>query len=170
MTYNATLEKSTPLGTFYETEVPERWIDYNGHMNVGGYFEMFETAADHFIESAIGLDAAYAKNLGLSTFTGDFHICYRAETKRGERLKIASRVLGFDEKRFHLYQEMHVEGENPRLAAACEHLVLHVSLDGPKVTPLPADRLERLEAAFRAHQAAFDAPQFANRMIKTPGE
>ncbi|MEQ9247951.1 MAG: thioesterase, partial [Nitratireductor sp.] len=71
--------------------------------------------------------------------------------------------LDHDEKRLHSYQELR-HAEEGWLAATCETLTLHIDMSGPKVTPFPADVLERI-AAMRALHEDLPEPVRAGRSI-----
>ena len=61
----------------------------------------------------------------------------KGETYSGKRDTVTSK--DFDEKRFHVFQELHhVDGW---LAATSESLTLHVDMTGPKVAHFPDDIL-----------------------------
>lgn len=124
------------------------WIDFNGHMNMGYYTVLFDRCADEaFAEMGFGPDYVAARNL--TTFTAEFHVRYLREVKLGDRLRSTFHLLDHDEKRFHSFQELvHEDGW---LAATGEGLTLHVDLAGPRVAPMPADVLARVEVMARAH-------------------
>ena len=49
-------------------DVPEDWIDYNGHMNVGYYLIAFDQGTDRFFDF-VGVGTDYMKRTNRSTFT-----------------------------------------------------------------------------------------------------
>ena len=89
--------------------IPE-WIDYNNHMNVVYYVQAFETGFD-FYKDLIGMDLAYIQSQNLSTVSLESHICYKKEADLNDILRIETRVVEFDNKRAHIYQEMYREAD-----------------------------------------------------------
>ncbi len=137
------------------------WIDYNGHLNMAYYNVLFDRASDE-VSVALGMGPAYAAARRLTTYTAEVHICYVRELHLGDRVRGTLQLLDHDEKRLHLFQELHhVDGW---LAASCEVLTLHVDMSGPKVAPFPADILANIEA-MRERHAGLPRPQRAGRAI-----
>lgn len=127
---------------------PERgldagWLDYNGHLNMAYYNVLFDNALDVLFD-AMGCGGAYRRDRNLSFFTAQAHVNYVRELKPDARVRVAVRILGLDAKRIHLFEELyHVEGW---LSATSENLLLHVDMDGPKVTPMPDEVFAGFEA------------------------
>lgn len=145
-------------------EVEKDWIDYNGHMNMAYYTVIFDRAADElFLELNMGPD--YAAKRRLTIYTAEIHLSYIRELHLGHRVRVSSRLLDHDEKRLHLYQEIH--HENGWLAAVCECLSLHVDMNGPKVTPFPEDIAGIIVTMQREH-TDLPHPERAGRSISIP--
>lgn len=122
-------------------EIRPEWIDYNNHFNMGYYAVLFDLAADEAYAD-LGFGPDYKTHSGHTTYSAEFHICYLRELKLGDQVRANFRIIDFDEKRFHSYQEMiHRDGW---IAATGEGLTLHVDTSGPKVAPMPADIQKRL--------------------------
>ncbi|MEC9415590.1 MAG: thioesterase family protein [Pseudomonadota bacterium] len=127
----------------YKGDVLPEWIDMNGHMNVAYYVRAFDLAIDkHWAE--IGVTQEYIENQECSTFSVECHITYQNEMKVEERYSIVSRILAYDEKRIHLFQDMFKEGSKD-LVATAEWMNLHVNLKTRKVSPWPSDILTSLQ-------------------------
>ena len=105
--------------------VRPEWIDYNGHMNVGYFSVVFDVAADAFLEF-LGFTQAFRSQYGSTTFALEQHLNFLREVNEGDTLRFEARLLDFDAKRFHFYQEMFRVGDH-RPAASCEGLSAHVS-------------------------------------------
>ncbi len=71
-------------------------------------------------------------------------------------------MLDHDEKRFHVFQELH--HADGWLAATSEVLTLHIDMSGPKVCPFPPDVLANIEA-MRSEHANLPVPERAGRSI-----
>lgn len=135
--------------------VRPEWIDYNGHMNVGYFNVVFDIAADAFLEF-LGFTQEYRKRHGSTTFALEQHLNFLREVNEGDALRFEARLLDFDAKRFHFYQEMFRVGDE-RPAASCEGLSAHVSTVTRKTAPMPEVLLERLAVIKQAH-AALERP------------
>ena len=69
--------EAAPL-ELYRTEVPEDWIDYNGHMNVAFYLYAFDRGMDVLMQK-VGLDAAHRESAGGTIFAVEGHLTYQRE-------------------------------------------------------------------------------------------
>ena len=91
-----------------KAQVLKKWIDSNEHMNVAYYLIVFEKGFDKY-KDLIGMDINYIKNEQRSTVSLEAHICYHAEAMLGDKLRVETRIVDFDSKRAHVYQEMYNE-------------------------------------------------------------
>lgn len=141
--------------------IRKEWIDYNGHLNMAYYNVLFDRSIDALFE-AVGMGEDYAQTRRMTTYAAEAHICYVRELHLGHAVQCGIRILDYDGKRLHIFQEMrHEEGW---LAATSETLTLHVDMNGPKVVPFPPDVLAKIEAMAAAH-AALPRPERAGRAI-----
>jgi acyl-CoA thioester hydrolase len=150
-----------PWAPHVET-VRGEWVDYNGHMNVAYYVLVFDHATDAVLDR-LGLGEAYRRQTGCSVFVAEAHVTYEQEVNAGDRLRVQSRVLGFDGRRFILFHEMFREGSR-ELAATNEVLCVHVDLTTRRTAPLPYPVAERLRQVAERH-AALPRPTRAGRAI-----
>ncbi|TAN11104.1 MAG: thioesterase [Rhizobiaceae bacterium] len=142
-------------------EIEKEWIDYNGHLNMAYYNVLLDRCSDEAFDF-LGMGPAYAKERRLTSYTAEVHICYVRELHLGDRITATVQILDHDEKRVRYFQELrHVDGW---LAATSENLILHVDMDGPKVTPFPLDVKARIAAMAKAH-ASLPMPERAGRSI-----
>lgn len=144
----------------YRVTVGRDWLDYNEHMNVAFYLKAFDDAGEH-LTVAIGMGADYTRRTNNSWVALESHITFQNEALLGDALRIESRVLAFDEKKMHIYQEMFRADE---LLATHEQLGLHFDTSarrGSAFTPEVRARLERLQAA----QASLARPAAMGRSI-----
>jgi len=110
----------------------------------------------------IGFGPDYLAQTGCTTYVAEFHIRYLRELHAGAMVTATFRLLDFDEKRLHAYQELwHEDGW---LAASAEALTLHVDQSGPRVAPMPAHVLDNL-AAMKDAQADLPWPADAGRRV-----
>lgn len=153
-----------PLIVHRETVRPE-WIDYNDHMNVAYYVLAFDYAVDSFFDY-VGLDEAYRKRHGATTFAAECHVTYQRELHAGDPLRFAVRLLDFDAKRLRYLLEMYHDTEH-YLAATSEWLSLHVDLASRRVAPMAGELTGRL-AALQAAQRTRPVPPEAGRAVGDP--
>ena len=140
--------------------VRPEYIDWNGHMNVAYYVLVFDHATDALFDY-IGLDEAYRKANGYTTFTLEAQVTYQREVLEGDPLRITTQVLDFDHKRAHYFHRMH-HAEEGWLAATNELLSLHIDTGKRRSTPFPEDVAARWAEVHAAH-AALPRPPEAGR-------
>ncbi len=148
----------------HETVRPD-WIDYNGHMNVAYYVLAFDHATDRLLD-ALGLGRDYAEREGRSIFVVESHIAYRRELQAGDPMAITSRLLGFDDKRIHLFQRM-THADEGHLAATMEIMAVHVDMATRRTAPLPTAAEARLGPMLQRHRSLVD-PAEVGRAIAPP--
>lgn len=152
----------TPKPSALQTVRPE-WIDFNGHLNMAYYNVLFDTSVDEAYE-ALGFGPAYQKT-GCTTYVAEFHVCYLRELHEGDQVYCTFRLIDFDAKRFHCYQELwHVDGWR---AATAEGLTLHVDQSGPRVAPMP-DHIQQALADWQATQDPLPEDAKVGRRIGIP--
>ena len=156
------IEGGGGLLELHREPVRSEWIDYNGHMNVAYYVLAFDHATDAFLDH-LGMDEAYRRETGGSTFTAESYVTYQREVHEGDPLRFTTQLIGYDSKRVHYFHSMHHETEG-YLAATNELLSLHVDLNQRRVSEMPAKILENL-AAIEALQASLPLPEEAGRSV-----
>ena len=149
----------------YRGEVLPEWIDYNGHMNLAYYTVLFDGATDALFD-ALGLGLDYRQTRKLGTFVAETHNLYERELLVGARVRIATQILGLDEKRLYLAHEMFALDGGARTATQ-ELMFLHVDLARRRVSPFPPDLYARIAEAAAAH-AALPRPSWIGRHIAMP--
>lgn len=147
----------------HEGTVRPEWIDINGHMNVAFYVLAFDQAVDGLLARA-GITDDYIRETGGTTFAVESHVTYRRELTQGQRYRIESQILAYDEKRVHQFQRMYHADEN-YLAATAEWMNLHVDLGTRRVSAWPASVLRELERLAGA-QRATAMPQEAGKRMR----
>ena len=126
----------TPFAAATAVVLPQ-WIDLNGHMNVGYYHVAFDVAAEPFFEF-LGFTPEFRKRTGASTFALESHLSFVRELKEGDPIRYEARLLDFDRKRLHFYQEM-FHGTEGWLAATYETLSVHVDMTQRRTAPMPEE-------------------------------
>src|SRR5437870_9569414 len=85
----------------FEGEVLPEWIDWNGHLNLAYYVVLFDRATDLLFDE-LGLGLEYRRIEEKGTFVVETHNRYERELLVGERVRVATQILGSDDKRLHL--------------------------------------------------------------------
>ena len=147
----------------YSTEVREEWIDYNGHLNDAGYAVVL-SEANEVLLAELGLSEDYRANTGRAMYTVESHIRYLAECRLGDRLEAASLLVSADVKRMRVHTAL--SRSDGTAVATGEHLYLHVDDVVGRVTAMPPDRWEAVEALLVVH-AAVERPAHLGRGIGT---
>lgn len=146
----------------YRGEVLPEWIDLNGHMNLAYYTVLFDYASDLLFDT-IGIGRDYKDATGHGTFVVETHNLYENELLVGERVRVASQILGADDKRLHVAHEMFRLADDRR-SATQELMFLSIDLEQRRVVPfLPAARA-RVAAAAAAH-VGLKRPDWVGRRL-----
>jgi acyl-CoA thioester hydrolase len=149
----------------YRGEVLPEWIDANGHMNLAYYIVLFDYATDALFDE-IGIGRVYKDVTNHGTFVVETHNLYERELLVGERVRVATQILGTDRKRLHLAHEMFSLANEER-AATQELVYLHIDLAARRVVPSLPEARERVAAAAAAH-ARLARPDWTGRRITMP--
>jgi carnitine 3-dehydrogenase len=155
---------ASPLRLHSARVLPE-WVDYNGHAHESRYLQMFGDATDALLRY-LGIDAAYLA-AGGSYYTVETHLSHLGEALAGDDLEVTTQVLGFDEKRLHLFHELHRSGDDALLATA-EQMLIHVDTAAGRAQPARPEILTRIGDVAAAH-ATLPTPDRAGRAIAIPG-
>ncbi|MGR8919774.1 MAG: thioesterase family protein [Gammaproteobacteria bacterium] len=141
-------------------EVLPDWLDYNDHMNVAYYLVAFEQGIDDY-KAIVGLDLEHIEKAQRSTVALESHITFQNEASLGEKLRIETRIIDFDGKRAHIYQELY---RDETLLATQETLSISFDLAARRTAPFEdevAGRYRELVAA----QSALPRPKWIGRSI-----
>ncbi len=141
--------------------VRPEWVDYNGHMSDFRYAQVFGDAMDALYRR-VGVDEAYRAS-GRMFYTVESHVAHLAEVRAGESIETATWIVGLDEKRLHVRQQLR-RGRDGALLASGEQMHLHVSTAAARAVPMEATVHAGLEA-LRTLQASLPAPPPASRRI-----
>ena len=133
----------------HQQEVLTEWIDYNRHMNVAFYVLIFDQSLDVFLDQ-IGLTREYRESANCTVYVLETHVTYIQEVHEGDPLEMTIRVIDCDEKRMHLFLEMH-HRDKGFLAATSEQMIMHLDKSGPRAAPMPAE----MQAALEANKALY---------------
>ena len=154
----------SPYIVEYADIVRPEWIDSNGHMNLACYVVVFDLGTDRLYD-ALGIGNAYREATGNSCFTAETHTLYEREVTVGEKLRVATTLLGVDAKRLHYFHEMFHATDGHRVAAQ-ELLALHIDVRVRRVAPFPPDRLAAIQRALTAQDGQL-MPKGVGRTIRS---
>jgi len=157
-------EDPAPPLRLHSARVLPEWVDYNGHAHESRYLQVFGDASDAFLRY-LGVDAAYLA-AGGSYYTVETHLSHLSEASAGDSLNVTTQVLGFDEKRVHLFHELHRSGDDV-LVATAEQMLLHVDTTAGRAHPARPEILTRITKLAAAH-AVLPKPERAGRAVRIP--
>jgi carnitine 3-dehydrogenase len=152
---------AAPLKSWKGTVDPA-WLDYNGHMTEAAYLTAFGEAADHVFR-LIGDDDGYRAS-GKSFYTVETHMSFFRELEAGQAFTVESQLIGFDDKRMHLFHRMFRRRE---LVATAEQMLVHVDSAAAKASPMPPELSAALTALAEAHRG-LDKPAELGRTMRVP--
>ncbi|MDH3741994.1 MAG: thioesterase family protein [Hyphomicrobiales bacterium] len=153
-------DQNTPFACKIE-KVRDEWIDYNGHFNMGYYGALFDITADDAFK-VMGLGPDYV-DTGFSFYTLEAHITYLRELHAGDAVQVHFRILDYDAKRIHYFEEMY-HAEGGWLAATLEGICMHIDMDAKKSCSFPDDVLKEIAAMHSAHQDLAVPPQVGHKI------
>ncbi|MXZ07342.1 MAG: L-carnitine dehydrogenase [Acidimicrobiia bacterium] len=151
-----------PLELF-RCDVEPDWVDYNNHMTEAAYLIAFGWATDALFRY-IGDDETYRAG-GHSFYTVETHINYLREVTGADSLRFATRIVGLDHKRLHIYHEM-FDSETRGLVAVTEQMLLHMDTDHARPAPIIGTPARALAAIWMSHQN-MPAPEYLGRVMAT---
>jgi acyl-CoA thioester hydrolase len=149
----------------YRGEVLPEWIDLNGHMNLAYYTVLFDYASDLLFDT-IGIGRAYKDATGHGTFVVETHNVYESELLVREQVRVASQIVGADEKRLHVAHEMFRLADGRR-SAMQELMFLSIDLNRRRVVPFLPEARAEVAAAAAAH-AGLAQPDWIGRWLAMP--
>lgn len=147
-----------------ETVKPE-WIDIFGHMNMAYYVLAFDNATYGFW-CHVTRDRPPDERAEMAYAVVEAHVNYSREVSINQTLRITTRVLDADAKRFRLFHEMH-QVEDGYLAATNEVLGLGFNLKTRKVAAFTGQVRAEIDRLRSAH-GGLPWPEAAGRSIAIP--
>ena len=146
--------------------VKKEWTDYNGHLNVAYYVDIFDIAADVMLDNFKmgGLSAQKEKK---TTFVAEMHTIYKQEVRLGEEVETHLTYVDHDKKRIH-YKLSMFHKDKKYLAATNEVLSLYVDLTKRKVVEFDPDRLNVMDDFIKSNSSKFDSEKliFSGKLKK----
>jgi acyl-CoA thioester hydrolase len=133
-----------------DLSIKPEWIDYNGHLNMAYYLVLFDQCVDAAFEE-FGLGPDYVKERNASFYTLEVHIAYLQELTLEDKVNVELRMLDYDTKRTHYFEEMY-HAEKGYLAATMECICMHVDMNTKRGAPFPDDVYARIGAMYERHK------------------
>jgi acyl-CoA thioesterase FadM len=131
------IDQVRTLPAYFEMEVPDDYIDPNGHMNITKYFELGAWAPWERLGD-FGAGLSYIGERQLSFFTVEHHIRYLGELRLGERFSVRPAFVGRTGKALHAIAFV-VDEEHGRVACSMEIMYVHVSMESRRAVTVPDD-------------------------------
>ena len=152
---------AAPLMLHQEVVQPG-WVDYNDHLNDGYYLVVFSNATTALMDH-IALGPAEREATGHTFFTLEMHINYLKEVMGGTEVRVATQILGHDEKRLHIFHTMFAAGSTEPVATN-EQMQINYDMKARRTCPFLPQVLAKIEAIARV-QAGLPRPANAGRNI-----
>ena len=130
------------LPSFFDQEVPEEYVDMNGHMNITHYFSLGAWGPWKRM-AELGMPEDYMTT-GSSFFTASHHLTYLSELRQGERFAIHAAFADRTDKAVHSVALV-ADHTNRRVACVMEITHVHVSLETRRASSIPAWLAEPLD-------------------------
>jgi len=145
--------------------VEPSWVDYNGRLHSAFYSLLFNRAVDEAV-FLVGLGPQPGRSSDTSFVTVESHQRFHRELRSGQEVRVTLRLINYDDRRMHLFQELHHSREG-WTAATCEQIAQHLEPESRRVSPFPDDMLERL-ALMKAAHGALPMPDGLGRPVNMP--
>ena len=96
------------------------------------------------------------------------HVRYLREIHEDTPVRVRFQLIDYDAKRMHYFEEL-VHASEGWLSATSENMTLHIDMAAKKVTPWPAEVMDRF-ARVKATHSRLPLPQGVGRRIAMPGK
>lgn len=147
-----TVAELDDLGTLFVREVPERYRDLNGHVNVRGHYDLHMDAAEEAFQGGLGLDEAFVERTGQSSFSIAHHVQFHHEILVGHEVSTHLRVLGRGPKTIHAVTVV-ANRTTDEIASTLEFVEAYVDLTTRRSIPIAPEVAARIDALLTEHAA-----------------
>lgn len=151
MTTLPTIDQIDELGTLMKVEVPERYRDLNGHVNVRGHYDLNMEGCEYAFTSLIGLDEAFLERTNQSSFSATHHVQFHDEILVGHEVSMHHRLLGRGAKTLHAVTVL-VNRTTGRIASTVEYVEVSVDLTTRRPVEWHLQISERMDAMLAEHR------------------
>ncbi len=146
----------------HRDKVRTEWVDEYDHMNVAYYVHVCDLATYAFWE-LINDDATLEARKGFEYAVVESHVNYLQELRLDSPLRIETRLIAYDCKRFRIFHQLYHETAN-FLAATNEIMALGFDLNKRSICDFKQQVQSNLEIIMRTHRK-LDLPPNAGRAI-----
>lgn len=122
------------LPSYFDQEVPEEYVDMNGHMNITHYFALGAWGPWKRM-AELGMREDYMVT-GSSFFTASHHITYLSELRQGERFAVHAAFADRTDKAVHSLGLV-LDHTNRKVACVMEICHVHVSMETRRASSIP---------------------------------
>ena len=122
--------------------VHSNWIDYNGHMNIMWYMNVFDRCSD-ILTQKLGLSGEDAPENGITLVAGRIYIAHRKELLENDEFEIWSGLTSISDRGFTI---SHRAVKNGRIHATCDINANAFSRNSRKSIRLAPEVLKTAEA------------------------
>jgi acyl-CoA thioester hydrolase len=131
--------------------VPDKYVDVNGHMNIGYYSVLFDLALAEPYYRGVGVGQEMIDREGKTTFALESHFTYQREVRAGDSIRFVFRLLDIDRKRAHIFMTM-TRGIDGEVSATHETLSMCVDVKSRRSAEWPEWVSERLKTMHDMHK------------------
>jgi acyl-CoA thioester hydrolase len=124
--------------------IHEKYLDLNNHMNMRWYVALFDDAGDT-LHDHLGLTREFRRVSGTGTMDLEHHTWFISEVLAGAEVSVYTRMVGRSARMIHYLMFM-VNESTGKVAAHFECVNALVDLAVRKITPYPAEILQRIDA------------------------
>lgn len=104
----------------WNSEVRDYELDGNNHVNNAVYLNYLEVCRNNYAKS-VGIDFAEFYKLGFGFVVAEIEIAYKRPLVASDQFYVTAELIGFDEKRMHFEQAIHLAGTDKLAATARVH-------------------------------------------------
>ena len=144
-----------------DTVRPE-WVDEYDHMNLAYYVLVCDQATYEFWELINDRKSISDRN-GMEYAVVETHVNYIREVRLNDPLIVTTQLLGFDEKRFHIFHELR-HAEQELISATNEIMALGFDLNFRGIQPFQASVQGFMKRVYEKHKL-LEIPENAGRSI-----
>ena len=155
------LDFNAPM-KLHEDTVRREWMDEYDHMNLAYYVMICDQATYAFWE-LVNDGRNFPERNGLEYAVVETHVNYIEEVRLNDPVFVATQLLDYDSKRFHIYHELR-HSEKGFLSATNEIMALGFNLKSRNIAPFEQSVARILKDIFRA-QKQLAKPTNAGRSI-----
>ena len=146
----------------HQDRVQPQWVDEYDHMNLAYYVLVCDEATYAFWEMVNG-GQSLEQRKGAEYAVVETHVNYMREVRLGDPLVVTTQLLGYDEKRFHIFHELR-HAEKEYVSATNEVMALGFDLNSRSIHKF-RDSVQEIIGEIYEHHQLLETPANAGRSI-----